>query len=145
MRTNKQILNRIKQIEKDDFFGFERNDLIMYLDQKHSKPFFKDGYDGSDWKPLSKNKKDILKQMYDYMEFAWDKAKNCRGISASRSMSHYSAWIWMLGDEDVFGNLQNYNYYGKDNLVKICEHYGWDYKKWDDGIRVNSEEELENI
>lgn len=73
--------------------------------------------------------------MLDYMEFAWDKANNGRGISAMRSMHHYMAWTWMLGDD--LGNLLDYQYYGKDNLVKICKHYGWDHAKWDDGVRRN--------
>jgi hypothetical protein len=33
------------------------------------------------------------------------------------------AWVWLLGDEAVnhFGDLEDYEYYGKDNLVKAVE------------------------
>lgn len=68
-----------------------------------------------------------------YMPFAWDKANNGRGFSASRSMSHYQAWIWLAGDD--IGDLSEYDSYGKDNLVKICKHYGWDHSQWDNGVR----------
>ena len=71
------------------------------------------------------------------MEFAWDKANNCRGISASRSIDHYSVWIWLLGDEDKLSDIRDYEYYGKPQLVEICELYGWDHSKWDDGVRTN--------
>ena len=76
-------------------------------------------------------------KMKEYMEFAWEKANEFRGLSAMRSMHHYTAWTWLLGDD--FGNLLQYDYYGKDNLIRICEHYGWDHTKWDDGVRSNTE------
>lgn len=84
-----------------------------------------------------RDRESILNEMLDYMSFAFEKANNFRGISASRSMSHYSAWTWLIGDD--FGNLLDYEYYGKDNLVEICEKYGWDHSQWDDGVRLNDE------
>jgi hypothetical protein len=53
-------------------------------------------------------------------------------------MDHYSSWIWLIGDEAEFGDLTDYEYYGKDHLRHICDFYGWDADKWDDGRRVNS-------
>ena len=50
-------------------------------------------------------------------------------------MCHYMAWVWLAGDD--LGDLTDYQYYGKDNLVKICDHYGWDSSQWDDGERTN--------
>ncbi len=32
----------------------------------------------------------------------------------------------------------DYEFYGKDNLVRICDLYGWDSSQWDDGRRVNN-------
>jgi hypothetical protein len=74
------------------------------------------------------------------MDFAWEKANNCRGLSAMRTMTHYKAWLWLLG-QDGFDDLENYSHYGKDNLVRICKFFDLDPKKWDDGRRVNSESE----
>jgi len=74
------------------------------------------------------------------MTFAWDKANGHRGLSASRTMDHYTAWVWMLGDEEVagVGNLKNYDAYGKENLAKICDRYEWSDINFDDGDRSNS-------
>ena len=141
MRTAKEILQRIEEVKNRDFFGFELSDLLARLSFDEAKPLLNPGATKDDWpEPLPRDRESILKEMFDYMPFAWGKAKNCRGISASRSMSHYNAWAWLAGDD--LGDLLNYQYYGKDNLVKICEYYGWDYSEWDDGVRVNSESEL---
>lgn len=135
MRTDAEIVARIEDRKADDFFGFETSDLIVRLPFEAAKPYLKDGAPSDDWKQLPRDRESLLKEMLDYMPFAWEKANNERGISASRSMSHYMAWAWLAGDD--FGDLLTYEYYGKENLTRICEHYGWDAKQWDDGVRRN--------
>lgn len=140
MRTPQEILDRIKVIEPEDFLGWERTDLIKRLPFEYAKPFLAEGATQDDWdkriKPLDKDS--ILSEMLDYMPFAWEKANNFRGLSALRSMAHYSVWVWLLGDD--FGDLMDYEFYGKDNLAAICQHYGWDSSQWDDGVRLNAED-----
>lgn len=140
IRTDDEIVARIKELEADDFFGWERGDLLNCLPFETATQFLKEGATPEGWKVLPRDRVSVVARMLDYMPFAWEKAKDCRGISASRSMSHFSAWTWLIDDD--FGDLQDYEYYGKDNLVKICKHYGWDASQWDDGRRVNSESEL---
>lgn len=137
MRTDEEILEKIKEIENEDLFGFMRTDLIIRLPFNLAKSFLKDNVKESDWKIALRDRDSVLAEMLEYMPFAWDKANSFRGLSAGRSMNHYSAWIWLAGDD--LGNLNEYEYYGKNNLVRICEHYGWDHKQWDDGVRRNSE------
>lgn len=140
-RTDKEIVDRINAIKDRDFFGFETSDLLARLSFAAAKPFLKDTAKEEDWPaPSPRDRESLINEMREYMPFAWDKANNCRGISASRSMSHYTSWVWLAGDD--LGNLGDYEYYGKDNLVRICEHYGFDAAQWDDGVRVNSESEL---
>jgi hypothetical protein len=138
MRSQSEIVSRIESINEGDFFGFRTSDLVYFLDFEHAKPYLQPTVTAATWTPNPSDRDSILKAMEEYMEFAWDKANNGRGISAGRSMDHYTEWVWMLGDEDVIGDLREYEYYGKDNLVKLCEHYGWDHTKWDDGVRENS-------
>ncbi len=138
MRTQDQIVARIRAVKERDWMGTEIQDLVIYLDYAHAKEFLRPEVTKTLWKgPLLFNREALLKEMEDYMPFAWDKANNQRGLSAGRSMSHYAAWVWLLGDEDKFGDLTEYEFYGKDNLVKICEAYGWDHKQWDNGRRTN--------
>jgi hypothetical protein len=147
MRTQEQIVNKIKMVKaKDqDWMGTISGDLITYLEFNNAKQFLSDKYIRDNkickenWVTEINEKDHILNEMKEYMSFAWDKANDFRGLSASRSMDHYTAWIWLLGDEDYFGDLGDYKYYGKDNLKKICDKYGWDSKQWDDGVRLNEE------
>lgn len=145
MRTQEQIVQQIEKCKSDDFLGFEINEYLYFLDYEHAKPYLKESTKPEQWeKPPNENStKIILKIMLDYMPFAWDKAKNCRGISASRSISHYKAWIWMLDDGFEFDE-DSYCHYGKDLLRAICKQYSWNPNQWDDGIRVNYESELES-
>lgn len=135
MKTDSQILARISEIADRDFFGFESGDLIAVLPFTVAKSYLRDGVTESEWTPEPRDRDSVVARMLEYMPFAWDKANNCRGLSAGRSMSHYMAWTWLAGDD--LGDLLNYEFYGKDNLVKICNHYGWDSSLWDDGERTN--------
>ena len=137
MKTDDEILARIEARKGEDFFGFEIGDLLIRLPFNLAKPYLNDEAKEEDWKVAPRDRDSVLKEMHEYMSFAWDKANNCRGLSAGRSMCHYMAWVWLVGDDEVFGDLTEYEFYGKDNLVKICQHYGWDSSQWDDGERHN--------
>lgn len=135
MRTDKEIIERINERRAEDWLGTEFSDLIVRLPFDAAKPWLKDDVVAADWKPEPRDRESLLKEMLNYMPFAWEKANRGRGLSAGRSMSHYNAWVWLAGDD--LGDLTRYAYYGKDNLVRICQHYGWDHAEWDDGIRTN--------
>lgn len=136
MRTDEEILARINEREAEDWLGIERQDLVLVLPFNKAVQFLNETATEKNWEQAPRDRESVIARMLEYMPFAWEKANNCRGISASRSMHHYMAWTWLVGDD--FGDLLEYEYYGKDNLAKICQHYGWDYRQWDDGVRVNS-------
>jgi len=134
-RTDDEIISRINVVTDRDFLGFEVSDLVLCLEYEKAKQFITTDVIQKDWEVVSREPADVISMMHDYMPFAWDKANNCRGLSAGRSLSHYSAWIWLAGDD--LGDLLEYEFYGKDKLVLICNYYGWDSSEWDDGIRTN--------
>jgi len=135
-RTQDEIVARIKWLEPNDFLGFKTGDLIDALHYEHAKPYLKPEVTADQWKPSPIDRESVVARMLDYMPFAWEKAHNCRGISASRSIAHFESWIWLAGDD--LGDLSDYQFYGKDELRRICAHYGWDADQWDDGIRTNN-------
>lgn len=139
MRSDTEILGRIQAIQDGglDWLGTETTDLIIRLPFASAKPFLKDDAVEADWKVEPRDRESVLREALEYMPFAWDKANNCRGISAGRSLNHYSAWMWLIGED--FGDLNEYEHYGKPQLQSICERFGWDSSEWDDGRRVNSE------
>lgn len=136
MKTYEEIIARINERQSRDIFGFEASDLMGYLPWDRVKQFLKPNAQESDWKPLPRDKDAVTAQILAYMPFAWEKANNCRGLSASRSLSHMAAWLWMI---EVDIPLENYTHYGKPQLRAICEHFKWDWRQWDDGHWMNSE------
>jgi hypothetical protein len=143
--TSAEIKVRFSERQKSDPFEFEVGEYLAYLDYEDAKEFLKPEVTREEWEKIRSphTREALLKAMLDYMDFAWDKAKGCRGISANRSVQHYIAWTWLAGDHGFSAEVdrlmeETYEFYGKDILVRICEFYGWDHKKWDDGVRVNS-------
>lgn len=135
MRTDEEIVARIEAVKNEDWLGTQTRDLLVCLPLDKAAPYLKPEFTANEWKQRPRDRDALIARMLDYMPFAWEKANNERGLSASRSMDHYSAWIWLAGDD--LGDLHRYNYYGKDNLRRICEQYGWDHRQWDDGVRTN--------
>ena len=139
MRTQEEIVARIEQRKDKDPLGFELPYYLSRLGYEHAKPYLKPETTKEEWDEVQEGFENIRQEMIDYMPFAWEKANNKRGISASRSIHHYIAWLWLEGEwpDDEIDALENYSYYGKDELRKICEYLGLDPDKFDDSIREN--------
>lgn len=144
MRTPEEIMARMEAIENEDWLGFERTDLVIRLPWPAVRPYLNDEavakYDAGEekWEPCTS---DPIQEIRDYMDFAWDKANNCRGISASRSISHLRAWLWLAGEDEFIERLdmENYDHYGKPQLRAICERFEIDWRQYDDGYWRNDE------
>jgi hypothetical protein len=134
MKTQEEILQRIEEVKENDFFGHQRHDLVSYLEFENAKPFLKEGVTVEQWQVETKTPKE---KMTDYMEFAWNKANDKRGLSAARSMDHYTSWLWLDGDEELYKTLSDYEYYGKPQLIEICKYLGIEHTQYDDGVREN--------
>lgn len=143
MRTQDEIVKKIHDLKDDDFFGYKRSDLIDFLDFEHAKEFLKPEAVELEWNEHRSEPVDevIIEQIKKYMPFAWDKANNCRGLSASRSIEHMEAWLWLLNDarlQDDFDAME-YEHYGKEKLIVICQHLKFDWEALDDGVRTNTD------
>jgi hypothetical protein len=134
-RTQEEILKRIDEVKENDAFGYQTTDLLEYLEFESAKKFLTPDVTKDEWKQQENTPREV---MIDYMDFAWQKANDKRGLSASRSMEHYTSWLWLDGDEELYQTLANYEFYGKPQLVKICEYLGLDPNKYDDGVRENN-------
>lgn len=138
MRTQDEIVARIKDRKDRDMFGFEVNEYVDYLDYAHAKEFLKDDTTQKQWEKEQAKTKTPGESIKDYMPFAWEKANNCRGLSASRSISHMVAWLWLDGKD--WPELEDYQYYGKPQLVRICKEYDIDWRALDDNLWRNNED-----
>lgn len=141
MKTEQEIIDRIRKIKDRDFFGFESIDLITRLPFSSAKEFLKPETVEADWKQATMSPSEEIKS---YLSFAWDKANNCRGLSASRSISHFTAWMFLDGKDEFLKYLEDeggeyYEHYGKGLLVLVSTLYDVDWRKLDDGIWTNDE------
>ena len=123
MRTQEEILQKIKDVEKEDFFGTIRDDLLQFLKFENAKQFLLENTE-EEWREIYKepSEENIKKEMREYLGFAFGKAEDERGLSAGRSMQHYYGWIWLLDKEDYFGDVRDYSKYGIPYLNMIKEY-----------------------
>ena len=91
------------------------------------------------WTQLARDDDAVKERMRRYMDFAWEKANHRRGLSAGRSITQMSAWLWLLGRDAAAEQIRDYDQSGKPRLRAICEAFGWDWKQWDDGEWSNDE------
>jgi hypothetical protein len=136
-RTQEEILTRMKEVESEDVFGFQRTDLLEFLTAENAMKIIPD-LDLEKFKTIVEERKEPKEQMIAYMPFAWEKANDKRGLSAMRSIQHYQAWLWLDGDEKLCKEIDDYEFYGKPQLIAICNYLGIDSSQWDDGVRENS-------
>ena len=140
MRTDEEILARASEIATRDWLGTERVDLLHRLPLERARTLLKADAKLDKWRVLPRDDDSIKKEMHGYMPFAWEKANHRRGISASRSLEHMSAWLWLLGHDEAAEAVLEYDQYGKPWLRAICEAFDWDWRQWDDGRWTNDEQ-----
>jgi hypothetical protein len=129
LKSAAQIEDRIRNSKS--FFGFDKEVLVSYAEFATIKDLFKDEFiqkvESGEEKWGIKSIAQAVKDFADYMKFAWGKALDERGISASRSIEKLSAWMWLLSRDDLDNTLNDddlYNPYGAPALIKCCEILG---------------------
>lgn len=129
MRTQDEIVARYHERREHDLLGFEVHEYLLALDWEHVRPLLKDGAQESS-QPF-KTDDDVRARMADYIDFAYRKCFDRRGISACRSIMHYEAWIWLIGDDELLAKIDakcerdGSDDYGESVLDLIAEHYGY--------------------
>jgi hypothetical protein len=146
MRTQDEIVAQCKSTEDKDAFSsmFANEVLIPYLDWAHAysddpeKSLVNKEARKENWDEVHrghKTDKDVISEMKSYMGFAWEKVTNHRGISTIRSVTKMMAWLWLLGDTEMYhfaGEEGNYQNYGAPILKKISEKYDFEIPKTKD-------------
>lgn len=142
MRTTEEILARIAAVKDDDWMGTQTSDLLMFLPYEAAKPFLADGWGQEKFEQAQRSGGGTPKErIRDYLSFAWDKANNCRGLSAGRSLEHIMTWLWLAGYENADAEFSDYSHYGKKQLVIASLLVDFDFERHDDGAWVNSEDD----
>lgn len=124
-RTQDEIVARIEEVRLtgEDPIGFMAEVLIFNLDYKHAKPFLKEEVGEHEW-TVTKHW-DPDREAAEYLDFAIDKIRNHRGISAGRSVQKLSTWAWLLGRDDIaqfMNDENNYAMYGAPAVRHFALH-----------------------
>ena len=127
MRTREEIIKELRLPPAGDLFGFRAGVVIAYLDFEKAKEFLNPEVKAEDWKQLPLIEEVAIVEMREYMDFAWGKVRDHRGISASISVEKMEAWLWLLGDDETLRKVQQARYenYGAPKLAVVCDRYGF--------------------
>ena len=132
LQSSKSIREKYDTVKENDFFGFASQVYFEFIDWEDCKDLYQAEYiqDVESGKEKFEPITDIMEaaqDFLDYMNFAWGKAQDKRGISASRSITKLSAWLWIMGRPDLSEEIEKdelYNPYGASALISICEKMG---------------------
>jgi len=136
LSINIDNVEKIMSEKEKDFFGFKTEVAIHFLPFDKVKKYYKDEF----VKMVEEGKEEAPKQttdvyeacqdFLDYMVFAWMKAMDERGHSASRSVLKLATWMRILNRTDVAEVLEDdniYSPYGKPALIEACKMLGIKY------------------
>jgi len=135
IRTQEEIIERIERVSRRTWM-FEREQLIKSLNFTNAVKFLT----GNKSKVGSWEKKDVAKvrqEIIDALPGAWQYAKENNNITTYNYFSHFSAFLWLIGDNELCDKLYYFKNDGKDELVLIGEYLGVG-SRWDDGLRLIS-------
>lgn len=125
MRTQDEIVAYVKA--GDGFINWAVDVCCPYLDYEHGKPWLNPEVAPGDWVQKPYDEAVLLKEAAEYAVFAWGKAQDQRGLSASRSVDKLRAFAFMLGRDDVVAAMDaaEYAQYGAPKLEAFCEGMGF--------------------
>ncbi len=133
LKPQEEIASRFNDaVANPQFMDFRTEVLLDYLSLANAKPHLKDEYvteiesGAKEWKQIV-SIEEAAQDFLDYMNFAWGKAEDQRGLSASRSIQKLSVWLWLVSREDLCSVIENddlYNPYGSPALIEVCNMLG---------------------
>jgi len=129
LRTQEELLKYHKE-NNGLIYAMTDIDIICFMDFDIVKPFLKEGTTKNTWDNGRETYtlENVMKEMKDYLKFAFEKANGKRGLSAARSLQHYKNWFFLIGEDEMCKNINigEYNY-GLSKLEEI--------KKWLEEIK----------
>jgi hypothetical protein len=132
LKTQDEIVAKLDDDTNKRFMDFTPDVLVPALEWDFAKKYLKEDYvekveKGEEKFEYASDIKTIVQEFLDYMVFAWGKAEDERGLSAYRSISKLSAWLWLLNREDLVNTIEDnnlYNPYGAPALIEVCNQLG---------------------
>ena len=126
MKSIDYILDNYKdfRVFMDDRFGIRFTDFLTEEQMNRIGYGVKEEYKGQ-WKPKEWTEENILKQLYEDVQFGWMKCCDQRGISAGLMAELVQKWCDVL--ENGLVNIP-YGYYGDNVFKTVAKKYCWKLK-----------------
>jgi len=133
MKTREQVLEIIKAGKESKCIdGRDYGRLVKFFPVENWKDLgFEPTGNGSSFEEKELTRKNVLYELKEDLSFAFDKALNKRGISASLMYDVIKMWMWVLDDEELY-NFKEYAMYGLPLLKAVALRYGFDNRIGDD-------------
>lgn len=140
-RTQDEIVARIKDpaVAKRDSTGDERSRYLDALDWSRAQEFLRPGHPHTEesWGARQTvTVEQVREMMASYMAQAWRKANDRRALSAVRTLCYFAGLLWLMGSreaDEVAKSIEDWDFYGKPQLVLVCELIDVDWRALDDG------------
>lgn len=128
-----KTLNEVKELYKSNTIdGRDLTRLMQFIPESELINFglqLKDEYIGKH-KHIEFTKENVLIQLEKDVEFGFEKALDCRGISSSLMYEVVSMWNWIL--EEGLEDFEDYAQYGLPLFKATAVKYGFDNPIRDD-------------
>lgn len=132
MKTHKEVLQAVKDGRESkclDGRDYSRLSNFYSVDEwKHFGFSLKDGVEPDP--PKRWTKKNILRQLNSDVDFGFEKALDCRGISSGIMYEVVKMWLWIL--EDDLQSLDSYAQYGLPLFKAVALKYEFENPIGDD-------------
>lgn len=136
-RTQEEILTRVQETLNNpdiDPYNFEASDLIVMLSFENAQEWIEDHVTEEMWEVEEPSPRE---KMLEYMPYAWTVANEVPEAIGEpfviRSLSHFSAWLWLEGNDELAESIRNFDHNGKPQLIQICEYLEVDHTQWSGG------------
>lgn len=114
-RTQDEIVARIESIDSSaDFFGKRREVLVVHLNWDHAQPYAVEGTVAEEWGEPAE-----FTAVEAYLEFAVEKIRGERGLSAGRSVDAFHEFLWLYSDDATVETYleTDYGWYGRTQIA----------------------------
>ncbi|MDX3109716.1 hypothetical protein [Nonomuraea angiospora] len=144
MRTQGEIVGRVRAVAAGDFFGWHQEVLLPALDFEHAREFLRPEATKERWEE-ARHGNDLLEAAKAYYGFALGKIRDHRGISAERSTIKLAEFAWLLGRDDVFTAMDSAGYaqYGAPKVKAFGEAFGLAWPDEPEMVRMAAGESCE--
>jgi hypothetical protein len=132
MRTVDEVLAKIDVVGNTIAGSMTVDDLYEVLTYDEVKSKLRPEVTREEWGEVhSRSPESARRKLVRYLPFAIEKAVGHRGISASRSVSHFKNWVWLMEDseaQEFIADDGNYAMYGAPIIKYLLNRYSVKYE-----------------